>query len=390
MHDAFVVDFARTPMGRFRGGLADVRPDDLAAAVIAELTKRHPSLHDGVDDVFFGNANGAGEENRNVARMAVLLAGLSIDTPGVTVNRLCGSGLEAIIQGRRAIAVGDADIVLAGGVESMTRAPWVMPKPDRSFPHVNPTMFSTSIGWRMVNPLMHDEWTVTNGEGAEILADRYGIDRDRQDAFALQSHQRAATAWAAGRFDSEIAAGPWTLAADESVRADSTIDALAKLEPAFRTGGSVTPGNSAPLSDGASVVLLASDRGMTRLGAQPLARIVSSGVSALEPALFGLGPVESSRRALDRVGLHFVDVDVLELNEAFAAQSLACLDEIKVLDDEQVSPNGGSIALGHPLGSTGARLVGTLARELELRGAGIGVATACIGVGQGLAVVLKR
>jgi acetyl-CoA acetyltransferase family protein len=340
--------------------------------------------------VIFGNSNGAGEENRNLARMAVLLAGLSIDTPGVTVNRLCGSGLEAVIQGRRAIAVGDADIVLAGGAESMTRAPWVMPKPDRSFPHVNPAVFSTSIGWRMVNPLMRPEWTVTNGEGAEILADRYGVARDRQDAFSLQSHQRAGRAWAAGRFDSEMAAGPWELPMDESVRPNTTLDALAELEPSFRAGGSVTPGNSSPLSDGASVVLLASDRGLARLGVEPLARILSSGVSALEPALFGLGPVESSRRALDKVGLTFDDVDVLELNEAFAAQSLACLEEIKVLDEEQVSPNGGSIALGHPLGSTGARLVGTLARELELRGSGLGVATACIGVGQGLSVVLKR
>jgi acetyl-CoA acetyltransferase family protein len=391
VHVTHVVDLARTPIGRFNGGLAHVRPDDLAAAVLAGLAERHPALHDGVvDDVWFGNANGAGEENRNVARMAVLLSGLPLDTPGATINRLCGSGLDAVIQGHRAIALGDADVVIAGGVESMTRAPWVLPKPDRRFPHVDQTAYSSSLGWRMVNPRMRQEWTTSMGEGAEILADRYGIERERQDELALRSHRRAQAAWESGRLAAELVAGPWELTRDESVRADSTLEALGRLGPAFRVEGSVTAGNSSPINDGAAAVVLASDAGLARLAAEPLARIVSTGVTALEPALFGLGPVEASRRALDRAGLSFPDVDVVELNEAFAAQALACLDEIKVLDEEQVNPNGGALALGHPLGATGARLVGTLARTLHARGRGVGLATACIGVGQGLAVVLQR
>jgi acetyl-CoA acetyltransferase family protein len=389
MEPTYVVDLARTPIGRFNGGLAGVRPDDLAAATLAGLLARHPALGGGVDEVYLGNANGAGEENRNVARMAVLLSGLPLTTPGATVNRLCGSGLEAVIQGRRAIAVGDADLVIAGGVESMTRAPWVLPKPDAPFPHVDQTAYSSSIGWRMVNPRMPPEWTIAMGEGAEVLVDRYGLERERQDAFALRSQRRARDAWDRGWFADELVDGPWDLARDESLRPETTLEDLGRLRPAFRPGGSVTAGNSSPINDGAAAVLLASAAGLARLGAAPLARIVSSGATALEPALFGLGPVEASRQALTRAGRSFADVDVVELNEAFAAQALACLDEIKELDEEQVNPNGGAIALGHPLGATGARLVGTLARALHARGGGIGLATACIGVGQGLALVLE-
>jgi acetyl-CoA acyltransferase len=265
-----------------------------------------------------------------------------------------------------------------------------MPKPERAFPHADQTAYSSSIGWRMVNPRMPAEWTIAMGLGAEILADRYGIERERQDAFAVRSHRRALDAWNDGRLDDELVAGPWDLTRDESVRPDAAIEDLSQLKPAFRSGGTVTAGNSCPINDGAAAVLLASEAGLARLRAEPLARIASSGVTALEPPLFGLGPVEATRRALDRAGLSVTDVDVVELNEAFAAQALACLDEMKEFDEDQVNPNGGAIALGHPLGATGARLVGTLARELRSRGSGIGVATACIGVGQGMAVVLQR
>lgn len=383
-----VVDLARTPFGKFNGGLAGVRPDDLAAAALRGLVDRHPAITEHVDDVVLGNANGAGEENRDVARMAVLLAGLPLHTPGATVNRLCGSGLEAVISGYRAIALGDADVVIAGGVESMTRAPFVLPKEDRAFPHRNPTLFSTSIGWRMVNPAMDPEHTIGMGEGAEILADRYGIGRAEQDAFALASHHKAAAA--RERLARELVAGPWALDRDETTRPDASPEALGRLKPAFRPGGSVTAGNASPLNDGAAAVLLTSEAALARFGLEPLARIVATGVTALEPRLFGLGPVEATNRALARVGRDIGDVDVLELNEAFAAQVLACLAEWKTVDLERLNPNGGGIALGHPLGATGGRLVGTLALELADRGRGLGVATACIGVGQGLAVALER
>jgi acetyl-CoA acyltransferase len=386
----FVVDLARTPFGRFNGALAGVRPDDLAAAALRGLVDRHPDIAEHIDDVVLGNANGAGEENRNVARMAVLLAGLPLRTPGATVNRLCGSGLEAVISGYRAIALGDAELVVAGGVESMTRAPFVLPKEDRAFPHRNATLWSTTIGWRMVNPAMDPDWTVAMGEGAEILADRYGIGRADQDAFALASHRKATAAQQGGRLACELVDGPWGLDRDETPRLDADLETLGKLRPAFRSHGTVTAGNASPLNDGASMVLLASETAVAQLGLQPLARIVATGVTALEPRLFGLGPVEATDRALARVGRNIADVDVLELNEAFAAQALACLAEWKAVDPVRVNPNGGAIALGHPLGATGGRLVGTLALELADRGSGLGVATACIGVGQGLAVVLER
>jgi acetyl-CoA acyltransferase len=389
-HPVYVVDVGRTPFGKFNGALAGVRPDDLAVAVLRGLADRHSEVAEHIDDVVLGNANGAGEENRNVARMAVLLAGLPLHTPGVTVNRLCGSGLEAVISGYRAIALGDADVIVAGGVESMTRAPFVLPKEDRAFPHHNATLWSTSIGWRMTNPAMDPEWTIAMGEGAEILAERYGIGRADQDDFALASHRKATAAQENGRLARELVDGPWELDRDETTRPNADLDTLARLKPAFRPEGTVTAGNASPLNDGASAVLLVSEDALARFGLQPLARVVATGVTALEPRLFGLGPVEATDRALARIGRGVADVDVLELNEAFAAQALACLAEWKVVDPARVNPNGGGIALGHPLGATGGRLVGTLALELADRGSGLGVATACIGVGQGLAVVLER
>jgi acetyl-CoA acyltransferase len=389
-HPVYVVDVGRTPFGKFNGALAGVRPDDLAVAVLRGLADRHSEVAEHIDDVVLGNANGAGEENRNVARMAVLLAGLPLHTPGVTVNRLCGSGLEAVISGYRAIALSDADVIVAGGVESMTRAPFVLPKEDRAFPHHNATLWSTSIGWRMTNPAMDPEWTIAMGEGAEILAERYGIGRADQDDFALASHRKATAAQENGRLARELVDGPWELDRDETTRPNADLDTLARLKPAFRPEGTVTAGNASPLNDGASAVLLVSEDALARFGLQPLARVVATGVTALEPRLFGLGPVEATDRALARIGRGVADVDVLELNEAFAAQALACLAEWKVVDPARVNPNGGGIALGHPLGATGGRLVGTLALELADRGSGLGVATACIGVGQGLAVVLER
>ncbi|HET9188896.1 MAG TPA: thiolase family protein, partial [Acidothermaceae bacterium] len=343
-----------------------------------------------VDDVFLGNANGAGEENRNVARMAVLLAGLPPSVPGVTVNRLCGSGLEAVIDASRAIALGDASICVAGGVESMSRAPWVLPKPEKGFARGNETAFSTTLGWRMVNPAMPAQWTVALGEGAEILADKYAISREAQDEFALRSHHNAAAAWAAGRFADEAVAAPGVeLERDESIRTDTTMAALAKLKPAFRSDGTVTAGNASPLNDGASAVLLSDLDGLRAIGREPLARVVSRAVAAVEPQLFGIGPVEAARTALKRAGIGWSDLVAVELNEAFAAQSLACLAEWPDLDPAIVNVNGGAIAIGHPLGSSGSRILTSLAWELKRRGGGFGLAAICIGVGQGLAVVVE-
>jgi acetyl-CoA acetyltransferase family protein len=385
----FIVDAVRTPIGRHGGALAAVRPDDLAAAAISALLGRSPGLDPAqIDDVYFGDANGAGEDNRNVARMASLLAGLPVTVPGATLNRLCGSGLEAAIAADRAVLAGDADLIVAGGVESMSRAPWVLPKPERGYPRGDETAYSTTLGWRMVNPRMPAEWTVALGEGAEILADRYAISRADQDAFAVRSHQRAARAWGSGRFAGEVSplAG---LESDEGIRPDTTTQQLATLKPAFRAGGTVTAGNSSQLSDGAAALLLASERAAEAAGAEPLARIAARGVSAVEPQLFGIGPVEAARTALKRAGIGWSDLVAVELNEAFAAQSLACLAEWPDLDPEIVNVNGGAIALGHPLGCSGARILGTLARELRNRGGGWGLAAICIGVGQGLAVVLE-
>jgi acetyl-CoA acetyltransferase family protein len=388
----FIVETVRTPVGRHGGALAGVRPDDLAAGVLSALLRRVPAVDPArIDDVYFGDANGAGEDNRNVARMAALLAGLPPTVPGATINRLCGSGLEGAIAADRAVLAGDADLVIAGGVESMSRAPWVLPKPDRAFPRGNETAYSSTLGWRMVNPLMPAEWTVALGEGAEILADKYAISREAQDAFAVRSHQRADRAWAEGRFGAEVTAvaGADGLARDEGIRPDSTPEKLARLKPAFRPGGTVTAGNASQLSDGAAALLLASERATAAAGLTPLARIAARGVSAVEPQLFGIGPVQAARTALRRAGIGWGDLAAVELNEAFAAQSLACLAEWPELDPDIVNVNGGAIAIGHPLGCSGARILGTLARELRRRGGGWGLAAICIGVGQGLAVVLE-
>jgi acetyl-CoA acetyltransferase family protein len=391
--DVFVVDAVRTPFGKYGGALAGVRPDDLAAHVVRTLIERSPALDPvRVDDVVFGNANGAGEENRNVARMAVLLAGLGVGVPGTTVNRLCGSGLEAVIQASRAIACGDADIVIAGGVESMSRAPWVLPKPTRGYPTGHEQLYSTTLGWRLVNPKMPPEWTVPLGEGAELIADRYGIGREAQDAFALASHEKAARAWKDGAYEAEITAYPdIDMARDECIRDDTSAAALARLKPAFRAdGGTVTAGNSSPLNDGAAAVLLASADGLRELNREPLARIRASAVTAVEPQYFGLGPVAAVRRALHRAGAGLGDLHTVELNEAFAAQALGCLAEWPDLDPARVNPRGGAIAIGHPLGASGARLAGAVAHQLAAAGSGLGLAALCIGVGQGLALVLER
>ena len=379
MPDVYIADAVRTPVGKLGGSLAGTRPDDLAATVVRALAERNPGLEP--DDVYFGDANQAGEDNRNVARMAVLLAGLPASIPGATVNRLCGSGMEAAFSASRAIAAGDETVCIAGGVESMSRAPWVMLKPDRPFPRTSETMHSTTLGWRMVNPAMPDDWTVTLGEGAEILADRYGITREQQDEFALASHRKAAAAWDAGTFADEVVALP-ELARDENVRADTSLEKLAALRPVFRRDGTVTAGNSSPMNDGASALLLTSEPD------QPLARIVSRASSAVEPPLYGIGPVEAAAKALRRAGIGWGDLKAVELNEAFAAQSLACLAEWPELDPAIVNVNGGAIALGHALGNSGTRLLTTLAWELRRRGGGYGLAAMCIGVGQGVAMVI--
>ncbi|GAA3076854.1 thiolase family protein [Streptosporangium carneum] len=381
MKDVYIVDSLRTPVGRYGGALSGVRPDDLAAHVVGALAERTGLEH--ADEVILGNANGAGEENRNVARMAALLAGLPVTTPGVTVNRLCGSGMEAVIQAYRAIAVGDASVVIAGGVESMTRAPWVLPKPERAFPVGGQELVSTSLGWRLVNPRMPREHTVALGEGAELIADKHGVTREEQDAFALASHQKAAKA----SFEREIVA-VGGLSRDEGIREDTSMEALARLKPVFREHGTVTAGNSSPLSDGAAALLLTDEAGLA--GREPLARIVATGVSALDPRHFGLGPVEATRKALARAGVGFGELTTAELNEAFAAQALGCLAELPDLDPSIVNPCGGAIALGHPLGASGARITGAVAHRLAEAGSGTGLACLCIGVGQGLAIVLER
>jgi acetyl-CoA acetyltransferase family protein len=387
--DAYVLDALRTPIGRYGRGLASVRPDDLAAHVVRSLVERTGIDPAQIEDVYFGDANAAGEDNRNVARMAALLAGLPTSVPGATVNRLCGSGLEAVIDASRAVQTGDADLLVAGGVESMSRAPWVLTKPEGGYPRGHETLHSTTLGWRMVNPRMPQQWTIALGESAEILADRYKISRDDQDAFALRSHQRAAAAWAAGHFDSEVVAVPGTdVGSDEGVRANSSLESLAKLKPVFRSDGTVTAGNSSPLNDGAAAVLLGSEEAARRADLAPLARIVSRGVAGVDPDVFGIGPVEAANTALRRAGIGWADLTAVELNEAFAAQSLACLAEWPELDPDIVNIQGGAIAIGHPLGASGARILGTLAHQLRRAGGGWGLAAICIGVGQGLAVVL--
>jgi acetyl-CoA acyltransferase len=390
--EAFIVDAVRTPLGRIGGALAGVRPDDLLAGAVRAIVDRSLSLDPGsIDEVYAGDANGAGEDNRNVGRMAVLLAGLPTTIPAATVNRLCGSGIEAIFGASRAVAVGDADITIACGVESMTRAPWVVLKPSKAFPTSHEQMWNSALGWRMVNPKMPGEWTISLGEGAEVLADKYSISRDEQDAFAVRSHQRAAAAWADGRFEAETVQVPGaSMERDECIRPDASMETLGKLKPVFRQGGTVTAGNASPMNDGAAAMLVMSSRGVEMSHSTPMARIVSRATSGVEPHLYGIGPVEAARTALRRAGIGWSDLAAVELNEAFAAQSLACLREWPELDPSIVNQQGGAIAIGHPLGCSGVRIVTTLAHLLRRTGGRYGLATMCIGVGQGIAIVIEN
>jgi len=391
--EVFVYDAVRTPFGRYGGALAGSRPDDLAALVVRTIVDRAPDLDPGqVDEIVLGNANGAGEENRNVARMAGLLAGLPASVPASTINRLCGSSLDAVMVASRQIALGEADVVVAGGVESMSRAPWVLPKFEKPFPAGDAALVSTTLGWRLVNPAMPAEWTVSLGEATEQLREREGVTREEQDAFALRSHQAAAAAWDAGFFDDQVVAVPGVdLTRDESIRADTTLEKLASLKPVFRPldqGGTVTAGNASPLNDGASAALLGSAAAERTVGLAPLARIAGRGAAANEPQFFGFAPVEAANQALKRAGIGWSDVGAVELNEAFAAQSLACVKAWGI-DPAIVNAHGGAIAIGHPLGASGTRILGTLACSLRASGERWGVAAICIGVGQGLAVVLE-
>ncbi len=384
-------------MGAYRGALAGVRPDDLAAHVVRATVERAGVDPERVADVYFGAANQAGEDNRDVARMAALLAGLPPSVPGATVNRLCASGLEAVNAAARAVKLGEGDFYLAGGVESMSRAPWVLPKPERGFPRGDATLHDTTLGWRLVNPRMAELGVSTEsmGETGENVAERYGIGREAQDAYALRSHRRAVAATESGRFAEEIVPiearrGRETaiVEADEGPRPDASLEAMSRLRPVFREGGTVTAGNASTLNDGAACTLVASEAGVEALGAEPLARVVSFGVAGVDPAYMGIGPALAVPRALAAAGLGIDEVELVELNEAFASQVLACAGELG-LDEERLNVNGGAIALGHPLGCSGARLVTTLLHELRRRGGRYGLATLCVGVGQGLATVFE-
>ncbi|MDQ6773779.1 MAG: thiolase family protein [Candidatus Dormibacteraeota bacterium] len=398
LRDAVVVAAARTPMGRYGGQLRAVRPDDLIASAIAEAARRAAVEPAEVADVIVGCANQAGEDNRNVARMGLLLAGFPVEIPGQTVNRLCGSGMQACITAAREVQTGAADVVIAGGVESMSRAPWVMAKPDTGLPRGPQTAHDTALGWRLVNPRMAELYgTLQMGETAERVAAKYEIDRTAQDEFADRSHHRAVAAQRAGVLEPEIVAltvpaakgETVRLTADEGPRPDSSTEALARLRPAFQKDGSVTAGNSSPLNDGAAAIVIMSAPEAERRGLRPLARFVAAGAAGVHPDYMGIGPVPASLKALDAAGLTVADIDLAELNEAFAAQAVACI-RLLGLDEEKVNVNGGAIALGHPLGCSGARLVSTLVRELDRRAGRYGLATMCIGVGQGIASVWER
>lgn len=398
MNHAYVYDAVRTPFGKVGGALSSHRPDDLAALVVRTMVERAPQLDaSAIDEVYFGNANGAGEENRNVARMATLLAGLPTSVPGSTINRLCGSSLDAAMMASRQIEVGEGDLLLVGGVESMSRAPWVLPKTERAFPVQDLKLANTTLGWRLVNPEMPEAWTVSLGEATELLREKHNISREDQDEFAARSHQLAAKAWDEGKYDNlTVSVKPNTkrgveLTCDETVRADSTAETLSGLRTVFRTGedASVTAGNASPMNDGASAAWLGSEKGADLLGIAPIARIAGRGAAANEPQYFGEAPVEAANLALKRAGITWDDIAAVELNEAFAAQSLACLRQWGV-DQSIVNTWGGAIAIGHPLGASGTRVLGTLARRLEESGERWGVASLCIGVGQGLAVVLEN
>ena len=401
MSEVFVVDACRTPMGRIGGSLGFVRPDDLAAHAVRRLLARNPTLDPAeIEDVHWGAANQAGEDNRNVARMTVLLAGLPVELPGTTHNRLCGSGLQAIVSAAHALGAGWGEVIVAGGSESMSRAPYVQLKAERALAPGNPEVVDTVLGWRLVNPAIQEAYPpISLGMTAEVVAERWGVTRERQDAFALLSHRRALAATAEGRFQAEIepieaAQDPRrrttaTIEKDETIRPDTSLETLAALPPVFKKDGTVTAGNSSPMNDGAAAVLLATEEGLRRFGLTPMARIVASAAAGVHPDVMGIGPVPATRRALDRAGLSVDDLDLVELNEAFASQSLACIGELG-LDRDQVNVNGGAIALGHPLGASGARILTTMVHELARRGARFGLATMCVGVGQGISVIVEQ
>jgi len=398
LRDAYLVDAVRTPIARFRGGLATVRPDDLAARVLSALVQRNPALSERLDHVVFGATNQAGEDNRNVGRMAALVAGLPYEIPAVTVNRLCGSGLEAVCDAVRRVWTGDADVVVAGGVESMTRAPFAFGKTEEAYARTPPRIYDTTIGWRFENPKMAARFPLLSmGETAEEVATKWGIAREEQDAFALASQKKAGAALATGAFEREIVpvavpqkkGEPLVFTKDESPRPETTLEALAKLPPAFRKGGTVTAGNSSPINDGASAVMVVSEDVVKAHGVEPLARVVAHATAAVHPNLMGEGPIPAGKKALARAGWKIGDVDVVELNEAFAAQSIACVRGLE-LDAARVNVNGGAIALGHPIGSSGARVLGTLLWAMNARSARRGMAALCIGVGQGIAMLVER
>jgi len=393
--EVVLVDAVRTPIGRYGGALAHARPDDLAATVVRALIARTGIDPAAIEDVFFGAANQSGEDNRNVARMAALLAKLPLEVGGATFNRLCGSGLQAVNSAVQAIAWGDGDVIIAGGVESMTRAPYVQLKGEHSFARA-PQIFDTTLGWRMVNPAMPSEFTISLGETAENVAQRYGISREEQDRFAYDSQQKTKAAIESRRFDDElvpvaVALGKEIRAvhADEHPRPQTTLADLARLKPAFKAGGSVTAGNSSGINDGAAAILLCEEQAARRFGLRPLARIVATAVAGVDPSVMGLGPIPATRKALARAGLKSGDIDLIEINEAFASQSIACLRDLEI-DPRKANPNGGAIALGHPLGASGARILTTLVHELRRKQARYGVATMCIGVGQGITTIIER
>jgi 3-oxoadipyl-CoA thiolase len=394
-----IIDALRTPMGGYRGALSSVRPDDLAAHVISAAVERNGIDPARIDDVYMGAANQSGEDNRDVARMAALLAGLPVDVPGVTVNRLCASGLEAVNQASRALRLGEGDLYLAGGVESMSRAPWVLPKPENGLPRGEQTLYDTTLGWRMINPRMAERYSPESmGETGENVAERYGISRQEQDRFALQSHKRAVAAQREDRFEEQIVPieipprrrgeEPSNLSTDEGPRQDTSIEKLAKLRPAFRKGGTVTAGNSSTLNDGAACLVLGTEQAAGELGRDPMGRIVSVGVAGVDPAYMGIGPMVAIPQALEAAELELDQIELIELNEAFASQVLACAEGLGI-EEERLNVNGGAIALGHPLGCSGARLMTALIWELRRRGARYGIATLCVGVGQGVATVVE-
>jgi len=389
MSRAVVLSAVRTPIGRYGGALAGTRPDDLAALAIGEAVERAGIDASAIDDVYLGCANQAGEDNRNVARMAALLAGLPDSVPGVTLNRLCASGLSAVVSASHAIVAGDADVVVAGGVESMSRAPLVMAKPEAAFPRGNQTVWDTTLGWRLPNPRLEELFPLESmGETGENVAERWGVSREDQDAFALRSQQRWAEAHAAGRFDDELVP-VGEIATDEHPRPQTTAEALAGLRPAFRKDGTVTAGNASGINDGAAALVLASEERARELGVEPLGAFVGSAAAGVDPRVMGIGPVPAVRKLLERNGVSASDIDLVELNEAFASQSLAVIRDLG-LDEERVNVNGGAIALGHPLGMSGARLVVSLLHELRRRGGRYGLATLCVGVGQGVAALFER